>query len=298
MSYLTSSTTYKGQFSIVGSLKSSAIVLSPKPFLKWVGGKRQLLPEIRKRLPKDFNNYYEPFVGGGAVLFDLQPETFVINDVNEEVINVYRTIKYDVEALIKELETYKNEASFFYTLRELDRKEEYTALSKIKKAARVIYLNKTCFNGLYRVNRKGQFNAPFGKYRNPNIVNKEGLRSVHNYLNSSFCRITNDDFSKALQNPGEGDFVYLDPPYDPVSITASFTAYSKDGFRKYDQARLKLKCDKLHERGCKFLLSNAATDFIKDLYKGYTIDIVKAGRNINSKGNKRGKVEEVLIRNY
>lgn len=269
-----------------------------KPFVKWAGGKRQLLPEIKKYIPQQFDTYYEPFVGGGAVLFDLQPAKFVINDINSEIVNVYKTIKSDAEKLIKKLKTYKNESEFYYELRSLDRSEGFEKMSNVERAARIIYLNKTCFNGLFRVNRKGQFNVPFGKYKNPNIVNEETLRAVFQYFNEADGQILNTDFESALKDANADSFVYIDPPYDPLSYSSSFTGYSLNGFGRNEQERLKEVCDDLNAKNCKFLLSNSATDFIKDIYKDYTIEIVKAGRNINSVGSKRGKIDEVLIRNY
>lgn len=270
-----------------------------QPVLKWVGGKRQLLPEIEKYIPSTYKAYYEPFVGGGAVLFHLQPKTAVINDINGELINLYSIIKDDVEALITDLQRHRNESDYFYEIRELDRKkEEYNRLSAVERASRVIYLNKTCYNGLFRVNRAGEFNSPFGSYKNPNIVNEITLRAVSNYFNKSDIRFENTDFVQALDGIKRGSFVYFDPPYDPVSSSASFTGYDKGGFDRAEQQRLKELCDSLNEKGVKFLLSNSSTDFIRDLYKDYKIEIIKAKRAINSKGDSRGEIDEVLVRNY
>lgn len=271
---------------------------SVKPFLKWAGGKRQLLPEIRSHLPANFKTYYEPFLGGGAVLFDCQPERAVVNDINGEITNVYSMIKEDVDGLISRLKEYKNEADYYYEIRELDRTAEFSELSPLDKAARIIYLNKTCFNGLFRVNTQGQFNVPFGKYKRPNIVNEETLRALNRFLNSSRIEILNTDFEKALAGISADDFVYFDPPYDPLSDSSSFTGYTLHGFSREEQRRLKELCDNLNRRGVKFLLSNSATPFIKELYAEYTITYVKAKRNINSVGNSRGKIDEVLVRNY
>lgn len=269
------------------------------PVLKWVGGKRQLMSEIQKVLPKTYTTYYEPFIGGGAVLFELQPNKAVINDVNGELINLYNVIKDDVELLIEDLKKHENTSEYFYGIREQDRnRNEYEKLSKIEKASRVVYLNKTCFNGLFRVNKAGEFNSPFGKYKNPNIVDEVTLRAVSKYFNKADMKILNCDFEQSLRNIRKGSFVYLDPPYDPVSSSANFTGYDKGGFNRDEQIRLKKLCDKLDKKGVKFLLSNSATDFIKDLYKDYNIKIVKAKRAINSNGNSRGEVDEVLVRNY
>lgn len=268
------------------------------PVLKWVGGKRQLLSDIEKYIPI-FTRYYEPFVGGGAVLFHLQPKKAVINDVNSELMNLYQVIKNNVEELIEDLKKHKNEAGYYYDIREWDRdKEKYNSLSDIEKASRMIYLNKTCYNGLFRVNRAGEFNTPFGFYKNPNIVNEIKLKAVSNYFNNAEITFLNCDFEEAVKGIRKGSFVYLDPPYDPVSGSANFTGYDKGGFDKEEQIRLKKLCDTLNDKGVKFLLSNSATDFIKDLYSGYKIEIIQARRAINSKGDLRGEIDEVLVRNY
>lgn len=271
-----------------------------QPFLKWAGGKRQLLPEIRKYVPKKINTYYEPFIGAGAVLFDIQPKKAVINDVNKELVNVYNVIKNNVDELIEDLQKHENESEYFYAIRDLDRQPEYKELSPVERASRIIYLNKTCFNGLFRVNSQGQFNVPFGKYKNPQIVNEIVVRAVHNFFSTNEITILNGDFGTAVETAKKGDFVYFDPPYDPVSDTSSFTGYSLDGFNRDDQIRLRDLCVELDKRGCKFLLSNSATDFIKEIYeeKKFHIEIVSATRNINSVASKRGKIDEVLVMNY
>lgn len=269
------------------------------PVLKWVGGKRQLLPSIKPMLPKRITSYCEPFVGGGAVLFDLQPKRAIVNDINSDLILVYTVIRDNVEALIELLETYPNEEGFYYELRNIDREQEkYDKLSEIEKAARVIFLNKTCYNGLYRVNNAGEFNSPFGKYKNPNIVNAPILRAVSAYFNSSEITFSTADFELVLEQVRRGTFVYLDPPYDPVSDTSSFTGYSKGGFSREQQIQLRECCDRLNARGVKFMLSNSATDFIREQYSNYHITIVQAKRAINSVASKRGDVDEVIITNY
>ena len=269
------------------------------PVLKWVGGKRQLLDVLEPLLPDKFTAYCEPFVGGGAMLFGLQPKTAYVNDINQELIRVYEVIKNDVEALIDALEGFKNESDYFYGVRDWDRdKEKYAALPDVKKAARILYLNKTCYNGLFRVNNAGEFNTPFGNYQNPNIVNAPTLRAVSAYLNAASVRLTCEDYAKALRALPESAFAYLDPPYDPVSDTASFTGYAKGGFSRDEQIRLRESCDELHRRGIKFMLSNSATDFIKEQYAAYNITIVQAKRAINSDATKRGQVDEVVVRNY
>ncbi len=271
-----------------------------QPFLKWAGGKRQLLPEIRNSLPnpRSYGRYFEPFLGGGAVFFDLQPKKAVINDFNAEAINVYRIIRDDVDGLIEHLKTHENEADYFYRIREMDRNPNFDELSVLTKASRIIYLNKTCYNGLFRVNSQGQFNVPFGRYKNPNIVNEIVLRAVSRYLNDNKIEILNTDFEKSLESVKKNDFVYFDPPYDPVSDSSSFTGYTLNGFDKEEQERLRNLCDKLNDKGCKFLLSNSATPFILGIYKDYEIEIVEAARAINSVASGRGKIDEVLIKNY
>lgn len=270
------------------------------PFLKWVGGKRQLMPSIVEHLPKNIQsyNYIEPFIGGGAVLFHLQPKNAIINDFNEELINVYKTIKTNLEDLIEDLKTHENNADYFYELRGLDRTENFKNLTSVQRASRIIYLNKTCFNGLYRVNNAGEFNAPFGRYKNPNIVNDPTLKAVNKYLNSNNIIIKSGDYSEILKKANEKSFVYLDPPYHPLSESSNFTGYIQGGWNMSNQIDLKNACDDLTKKGVKFLLSNSSADFIKDLYKDYKITIVKANRSVNSNGSDRGEVDEVLIKNY
>lgn len=269
------------------------------PVVKWVGGKRQLIDSFVPLLPPKISSYCEPFVGGGALLFHLQPAIAYVNDINADLICVYTIIKERVDELIQELSQYKNESDFFYSVRDWDRdKEKYSSLSDVKKAARVLYLNKTCYNGLYRVNNAGEFNSPFGRYRNPNIVNEPVLRAVNSYFNTAEVHLSSVDYEEALADIPRGTFVYLDPPYDPVSSTSNFTGYSKGGFSKDEQARLRRCCDELDRRGIKFMLSNSATPYIKEQYSKYNISVVHAKRAINSIGNKRGDVDEVVVRNY
>lgn len=268
------------------------------PFLKWVGGKRQIMPLIVEHLPKKISHYIEPFIGGGAVLFHLQPKNAVINDYNSELVNVYNVIKNNLPELIEDLKTHKNNEDYFYNIRSLDRKDEFENLTNVQKASRIIFLNKTCFNGLYRVNNSGEFNAPFGRYKNPNIVNEPTLKSVHAYLNDNNIQILNGDYEETLKIATKSSFVYLDPPYDPLSESSNFTGYIQGGWDLMDQVRLRDACNELDKKGIKFLLSNSSTQRIKDLYERYNISTIKANRSINSDGDKRGEVEEVLIRNY
>lgn len=273
-----------------------------KPFVKWVGGKRQLLPEISKRVPKksSISTYYEPFLGGGAIFLSMQPKKAIVNDYNSELINAYKVIQNDVEGLINHLKIHKNEEEYFYHLREQDRESDYKNWSDIEKASRLIYLNKTCYNGLYRVNSQGYFNTPFGKYKNPNIVNEYVLRELHSYFNNSSITFLNEDFEESLKYIRKGAFVYFDPPYASVSSTSNFTGYTAGGFGEDEQKRLRDLCDTLNSKGVKFMISNANVDLIQELYadRDYNIDIIGAKRSVNSVAKKRGEVEEVLIYNY
>lgn len=269
------------------------------PVVKWVGGKRQLLGAITPLLPRRISAYCEPFLGGGAVLFSIQPAQAIVNDLNGDLITVYQVIRDDVDALVESLKAHRNTPEYFYAIRDMDRdRAAYADLSQVERASRLIYLNKTCFNGLFRVNSAGAFNTPFGRYKNPNIVNEPVLRAVNRYFAAGGVTFFHEDFAKTLARVEPGALAYLDPPYDPVSDTASFTGYSKGGFDKNEQRRLKRCCDDLTRRGVKFVLSNSATDFIKDLYQDYEILVVKAKRAINADASRRGAVEEVLIRNY
>lgn len=269
------------------------------PVVKWVGGKRQLLSVLTPLLPKRFTVYCEPFLGGGAMLFWRQPQRAIVNDVNSDLMQMYQVIRDDVEALIAELEHYKNEAEYFYSVRDWDRdRQKYDELTVVQKAARIIYLNKTCYNGLFRVNNEGEFNTPFGNYKNPNIVNAATLRAVSKYFQQANIDFFCADYATVLSEVPQGAFVYLDPPYDPVSTTANFTGYARGGFCREDQRQLRECCDELNRRGIKFMLSNSATDFIREQYAAYNITIVQAKRAINSDASRRGQVDEVVVRNY
>lgn len=271
-----------------------------QPFLKWAGGKRQLVAKIRECLPRRYGRYFEPFLGAAAVFFDLQPADAVINDANQELINCYLVIKTNPEALIAHAQEHSNTESYYYALRSRDREPGFADLSPLERASRIIFLNKTCYNGLYRVNRLGQFNTPFGNYTNPSIVDEVTIRAVSRYLNEANIQISSEDFATALHGAQREDFVYLDPPYDPLSET-SFTSYNLNNFEQDGQRRLKAVCDDLHERGCKILQSNSNTAFIRDLYgdsNKYNIVRVGANRNINSVATGRGKIDELLISNY
>jgi DNA adenine methylase len=269
-----------------------------QPFLKWAGGKRQLIPQLLRRIPKQFDVYYEPFVGGGALLTALQPKKALINDINYELFNCFQVIRDRVDDLIEDLKNHKNDKEYFYEIREMDRSEEYSKLSPVKRASRTIYLNRTCYNGLFRVNSSSYFNVPFGRYKNPKILNEPVLRAVSRYLNESEIKILNTDFEEAVKDAKEGDFIYFDPPYHPISETSRFTEYSFKTFDEKEQIRLKEVFENLDRRGCKVMLSNSSTPFIKNLYKGYKIAKVSAKRSINSNPEKRGEINEALILNY
>lgn len=266
------------------------------PIVKWVGGKRQLMFELLKNMPETYNRYFEPFIGGGALFFELQPQNGYISDMNEELINLYSVVRDDVYELIDDLNKHKVSKEYFLKIRNLDRTEKYNKLSDIQKASRFIYLNRTCFNGMYRVNSQGQFNVPFGNYKNPRIVDAENLINCSKLLkNAEICCA---DFSKILNKVKKGDFVYFDPPYVPLNETSSFTSYTKDGFDLDMQFKLRDVCDELDSKGVMFMLSNSDTKLVNELYSNYEIKKVFASRAINANGNGRGKITEVLVRNY
>jgi len=275
-----------------------------KPFLKWAGGKRQLLAEIKKHLPDDINNYtyYEPFVGAGALFFALQPRKAVVNDCNEQLILTYNVIINYVDELISLLDNHQknNAAEYYYRIRNMDRDSaRFNALTDIEKAARLIFLNKTCYNGLYRVNSKGQYNVPYGKYKNPAICEETVLRQISNYLNSNKISIINGDFEQAVSTAGKNSFIYFDPPYHSPNKT-NFTGYQANGFDENEQERLRDVMQKMTDCGVKCLLSNSDTEFIRALYDCDLFEIipVQAKRAINSNSAGRGAVNEVLIKNW
>ncbi|MFX1238382.1 MAG: DNA adenine methylase [Promethearchaeota archaeon] len=268
----------------------------PHPFVKWAGGKRQLLSQMETYFPKKYNNYIEPLVGGGAVYFHLKPKQAILIDNNWELVNCYEVIKNDVFELIKSLKKHKNEKNYFYKVRSVDRNpEEFRKWSKVEKASRTIFMNKCCYNGLYRVNSKGQFNAPFGKYINPMFCDEPNLKAVHDILQSA--SIINASFEICLDHAKKGDFVYFDPPYYPLSQTANFTSYTRENFGKKSQKKLFEIFAQLDSQGCKLMLSNSYNEFILKLYKDFKIVELKAKRAINSDASKRGEIKEVLVLN-
>ncbi|MFC6178074.1 DNA adenine methylase [Weissella sagaensis] len=274
-----------------------------KPFVKWAGGKRQLLPQINENTPKNFKKYYEPFVGGGAVFLDKQLKKVVINDFNSELTNAYQVVKDSSEELLKLLETHSenNSSDYYYQVRAWDRDGTLETKSEVERAARFIYLNKTGFNGLFRVNSHGQVNVPYGKYKNPAIVNEAVIRAVSKYLQKSDITILNGDYGESLKDVKKNDFVYLDPPYaDVTNDKKSFVGYTLNGFGDEEQERLRDVFKELDAKGAYVMMSNSSTSYIHELYKEYseTTRIVKAKRAINSKASGRGAVDEVLIMNY
>lgn len=276
-------------------------MIKGKPFVKWAGGKRQIVDKLLMYAPDEFNTYYEPFVGGGALLFELSPKKAVINDSNKELINVYNVLRNEekFKKMCSILNTYEknNSEEFYYELRNKDRnKSSFDRLSDYKRAGRTIYLNKACFNGLYRVNSKNEFNVPFGKKTKVNTYDIGNLITVSNYLTMNDIKILNVDFEDSVKDAQKSDFIYFDPPYD--SETSIFNSYTEDGFGKEEQRRLAKVYKELSNKGCYVMLSNNNTTLIKELYKDFNIHIIEAKRSINSNGKKRGKVEEVIITNY
>ena len=267
-----------------------------KPFVKWVGGKTQLLPELASRMPNRFSRYFEPFIGGGALFFYLQPEKSTLIDINEELTNTYTVIKYKIDELITDLKRHVYEKEYYYQIRNVDRTDEYKLWSDVRRASRLIYLNKCCFNGLYRVNSKGEFNTPIGRYKNPKILDRSNLRFCSQALQKA--EIINGSFLEVESRVKKNDFVYFDPPYAPLNATSNFTGYSKKGFDGEMQLKLKALCDRLDRKGIRFMVSNSNAQLILDLYQDYKIEFVYAARAINSKANKRGKIPEVIVTNY
>lgn len=273
-----------------------------RPFLKWVGGKGQLLKDMSPLFPLRFNSFYEPFVGGGAVFFHLIPEIAHLNDINGKLITTYKIIKSRPRVLIDTLKDIEVE---YLAKSEVERKKYFldkrsafnrNDSSDLDTAALTIFLNKTCFNGMYRENSKGEFNVPFGKYVNPKICDEENINLCSKALKK--VKLSSVGYAKAVESAEKGDFIYLDPPYDPLSSSSSFTSYSKTSFAKKEQIDLRDLFVSLDKRGCYVMLSNSATDFIKDIYQGYNFNIVKARRSINSKASERGEIDEIVVMNY
>jgi len=251
-----------------------------------------LLGELLKRVPSTFGRYYEPFVGGGALFFALQPERAVLADKNQELVNAYLVVRDKVEELIASLRQHRNNRDYYYRLRSLDP----GGLTSLERASRFIYLSKTCYNGLWRVNRQGYFNVPYGRYKDPKICDEDNLRTASAALQGVEIRC--GDFAEALQTATSGDLVYLDPPYHPLSGTAHFTAYVEQGFDEEEQRRLAAVFRELDRRGCQVLLSNSDTAVIRSLYEGYRVEVVSANRCISCRGDSRRGATELIISNF
>lgn len=276
-------------------------LFKPTPFLKWAGGKTRLITQYKEFLPDKFNTYFEPFLGGGALFFYLFNEGLikkaVLNDISEELINCYSILKDKPMKLIEELKSYHNNKDFYYEIRSKDRRQDYfKENNKIERAARTIFLNKTCYNGLYRVNSRGEFNVPFGANKKAKICDEDNLKVVNKALKKVILK--NLDFEESLKKAKKGDFVYFDPPYEPLSKTSSFTSYTSSGFNQKEQIRLAEVFKRLNKKGVQLMLSNSKSSFIENLYKDFSIHSVLASRAINCKAKGRGKIEELLILNY
>jgi DNA adenine methylase len=262
-----------------------------RPFVKWAGGKRQLLPELRRHVPERFGRYFEPFVGGGALFFELRPSAARLTDVNARLIRTYSGVRNDVERVIGLLESYPHDERFFYELRDRD----VDLGTDAEVAAWFIYLNKVGFNGLYRVNRKNRFNVPFGRHKNPTICDAATLRACSAALQRAELSVA--DFADSVADAGPGDLVYFDPPYVPLSVTSNFTSYTSDGFGPEAHKRLRDLALQLKERGVHVILSNSSADFVRDLYRpSFTTTEVLATRLVNSKVTRRGAITELVIR--
>lgn len=271
-----------------------------QPFTKWTGGKRQLLPVIKSLMPDNYSHYFEPFVGGGALFFELAPEKAVINDFNSELINCYQQIKEEPQKLIDLLTKHRenNSKEYYLELRSVDRDDRINEMTDIERAARIMYMLRVDFNGLYRVNSKNQFNVPYGRYKNPKIVDAKLILSISQYLNSSNIKILTGDFEKAVQDASAGDFVYFDPPYIPLSETSAFTSYTHEGFSYEDQVRLRDCFKNLDQKGAFVMLSNSSSPLVEELYKDFNIHKVEATRTNGAKSSSRGKISEIIVTNY
>jgi len=273
-----------------------------KPFVKWAGGKTQIINKLKEYFPQSFNNYFEPFVGGGALLFSVAPKKAIINDSNHELMCVYECLQSDelYMELLKVLNDFevKHSEEFYYEIRSMDKEKEFSNLPIYVRAARMIYLNKACFNGLYRVNSKGYFNVPSGKKDKVHTYDKQNMEELRNYFRNNNITILCDDFKRAVKYAKTNDFVYFDPPYDTWDDKDSFTSYSKNVFGKKEQIELCETFKELSRNGVKVMLSNHNTTFINELYEGFNIHVIEAKRIINSKADGRGNVQEVIITNY
>jgi DNA adenine methylase len=276
--------------------KAQRPAIAPGPVVKWAGGKTRLLDEIRSRAPASYRRYFEPFAGGAALFFRMAPTDAVLNDVNGDLIAMYRCVAWNVEAVIKRLAGHKgaHSAEHYYKIRDRWNARDGRQ-SDVDRAAMFIYLNKTCFNGLWRVNSSGLFNVPMGRYRNPTICEPDKLRAASAVLQKAELSV--GSYADAVASAGRGDFVYFDPPYQPMSATASFTSYTAGDFGEDDQRELAALFRDLDKRGAHVMLSNSDVPFIRELFDGFRIDTVKCARAINSKATRRGAVDEVLVTN-
>ena len=268
--------------------------LQAGPVIKWAGGKKSLLRQYQPHFPSEgsYNRFFEPFFGGGAVFFHLQPPQSFLFDLNKELIELYQVLREDVESLIETLKQHRNEEDYFYHVRALDP----ATMTPIEQTARFIFLNRTCYNGLYRVNRRGQFNVPFGRYNNPTICNEKKLRAASYALQNA--HLEGADFSLVLELAQAGDLIYFDPPYEPLSSTSNFTSYTSNGFSSEEQRRLAKVYRELDKRGCLLMLSNSTADLIHELYSAYQLHEISARRAINSKAGGRGAITELLVTNF
>lgn len=286
----------------IGLVIMGAMSVSPdpvpdaRPFLKWAGGKSRLIPSYAPYLPKreTIRRYIEPFIGSAALFFHLRPPRARLSDCNHKLIEVYQVVRDDVEGLIRALQPHQNDKDYYYRVRA----QEPRDLGTVERAARIIYMNKTCYNGLYRENQMGEFNVPFGRYKRPRICDEERLRAASRALQG--VELCTADFADAVADAGEGDFVYFDPPYVPLNATSSFTSYSRFGFDDLDHRRLADTVFELTARGCRVMLSNSSAPLVYELYahSGYALKEIEARRNINSRADGRGPVTELLILNY
>ena len=276
--------------------------IQPHPFVKWAGGKTQIISKLKEYLPHSYNSYFEPFVGGGALLFTILPKKAHINDQNQELMCAFKCFGDEeyFNKLILQLKIHEQNHSeeYYYSVRNEDQKENFKENPIYIRAARMIYLNKACFNGLYRVNSKGYFNVPSGKKEKVNAYDSENFNAIRKFFVDSIIKTTDCDFEEAVKDAKAGDFVYFDPPYDVYPDKQGFVDYGKDGFGKEEQIRLAKCFDKLSKKGVNVMLSNHNTQFINELYSGYNIHVIDAKRMINSKGDGRGFVQEVIITNY
>lgn len=276
-----------GRDRAVGEFRQEA-----RPFIKWAGGKKQILPHLLARAPRTFGTYFEPFLGGGALFFSLSPGKAVLSDLNPYLVNAYSIVRDRVDELAESLQAHRADKEYYYMMRDLSPE----AMSQVERASWFIYLNKTCYNGLWRVNKSGRFNVPFGRYKKPKILDRENLHAASRALQGA--RVMCSDFEEAVQGALPGDFVYFDPPYSPLGGTARFTSYTGEGFGEEEQERLAGVFRRLSRRGVLVMLSNSDVPLVRRLYRGFRIDTVQASRAINCRGDRRGPVDEVVVTGY